>query len=145
VIGIVFRDRIDHDYGWNLLARDRAGRFRWVKGDVSISSIPRATEGLRQAIADTVTNENVAELGYQGDEPNVPFDLLELHHGTDRSKLHPYFKELIERAGRAPARAAIREIGPWLAPGVPEGKSGLGCPTQCQQVSDVITCNMDTP
>jgi hypothetical protein len=27
MIGVVFRDRVDDDYGWNLLARDRAGRF----------------------------------------------------------------------------------------------------------------------
>src|ERR1700693_934825 len=46
LIGVVFRDRVDDDYGWNVLARDRAGRFRWVNGDVSISSIPRATEAL---------------------------------------------------------------------------------------------------
>ena len=30
--------------------------------------------------------------------------------------MHPYFRELSERPGRAPARAVVREIGPWLAP-----------------------------
>jgi hypothetical protein len=119
VIGIVFRDTVDNDFGWNLLARDRAGRFRWVKGDVSISSIPRATEALREAIADTVTNDDLAELGTQGDEPNVPFDLLRVPIDADQSKLHPYFKELRDRPSRAPARAAVREIGPWLAPSDP--------------------------
>lgn len=31
LIGLVFRDTSDDDYGWMLPARDRAGRFRWVK------------------------------------------------------------------------------------------------------------------
>jgi hypothetical protein len=119
VIGVVFRDRVDNDYGWNLLARDRAGRFRWIKGDVSIPSIPRATEALREVLAYTVNNENLEELGTQGDEPNVPFDVLQVPLDADRSKLHPYFRELLERPRREPARAAIREIGPWLAPSDP--------------------------
>jgi hypothetical protein len=30
VIGVVFRDRVDNDYGWALMVRDRLGRFRGV-------------------------------------------------------------------------------------------------------------------
>ena len=119
VIGVVFRDRVDNDYGWMLLARDRAGRFRWTKGDASIPTIPRATEALRETVAQTVKNENREDLGTQGDEPNVPFDVLRVPLDADRSKLHAYFRELVERPGRESARAAIREIGPWLAPSVP--------------------------
>jgi hypothetical protein len=119
MIGVVFRDRVDDDYGWNLLAQDRAGRFRWVKGGASIPSIPRATEALRETIAHTVQYEDLAELATQGDEPNVPFDLLQVPLDADRSKLHPYFRELLDRPGREPARAAVREIGPWLAPSDP--------------------------
>lgn len=119
VIGSVFRDRVDNDYGWNLLARDRVGCFRWVKGDVSISSIPRAAEALRATIADTITNEDIAELGEQGDESNIPFDLLRIPIDAEQSKLHPYFRELLNRPSRLPARAVVREIGPWLAPSDP--------------------------
>lgn len=119
VIGFVFRDTTDNDYGWQLLARDRVGRFRSVRLEVSLRSEAYATVGLRDAIAFAVENENLAALGSQGDEPNEPFDLLRVLPGTDPAKLHPYFRELLERPGREPARAVVREIGPWLAPSDP--------------------------
>lgn len=75
--------------------------------------------GLRSAIASTLTTDNLTELGSQGDEPNEPFDLLRVPPDADPAKLHPYFKELAERPGREPARAVVREIGPWLAPADP--------------------------
>ena len=42
VIGVVFRDTIDNDFGWALLVRDRLGRFRGVHLDASIASQRRA-------------------------------------------------------------------------------------------------------
>ncbi|WP_417794223.1 hypothetical protein [Terasakiella pusilla] len=119
LIGTVFLDTTDDDYGWILLARDRVGRFRCVKVEASLRSQEYATIGLRTAIAYSVQNEDVSELGFQADEPNEPFDLLRVPADADQSKLHPYFKELIDRPGRAPARAVIKEIGPWLAPSDP--------------------------
>lgn len=119
ILGLVFRDTTDGDYGWNLIARDESGRFRWVDGDVSISSIPRAEEALWSRMAKAIANEDVHELGKQHDRSNVPFDLLAVHFGADHEKLHPYFKALLNESGREPARAAIKEIGPWLAPSDP--------------------------
>jgi hypothetical protein len=115
LIGFVFRDITDNDYGWQILARDSIGRFRCVRVTPSLKSESYATVGLRDAIAQTVRSENIRELGRQGDEPNAPVDLLRVPTGIDPGKLHPYFRELAERPGRAPARAVIREIGPWLA------------------------------
>lgn len=119
LIGFVFRDTTDNDYGWQILARDRVGRFRSVKLEVSLKSEEYATVGLRYAIASTIRNENIEALGDQGDEPNAPTDVLRVPEGADPEKLHPYFRELYERPGRAPARAVVREIGPWLAPADP--------------------------
>ena len=119
LIGLVFRDTTDDDYGWIMLARDRVGRFRSVKLEVSLRSEAYATVGLRDAIAYSIKHDNIAELGSQGDEPNEPFDVLRVPPGTDPEKLHPYFRELYERPGREPARAVVREIGPWLAPSDP--------------------------
>ena len=119
LLGLVSRDTTDGDYAWMLLARDGVGRFRAVKLEVSLRSESYATVGLRDAIAHVVKNDNVAQLGLQRDEPNEPFDLLRVPHGTDPAKLHPYFKELLEEPGRAPARAVVKEIGPWLAPSDP--------------------------
>jgi hypothetical protein len=119
IIGFVFRDLYDDDYGWQLLARDRVGRFRSANLKVSLKSEAYATIGLRDAIADAINNENLSQLGSQGDEPNEPFDVLRVPPGTSPAKLHPYFRELLERPGREPARAAVKEIGPWLAPSDP--------------------------
>jgi hypothetical protein len=110
----VFRDRVDNDFGWALLVRDRLGRFRGVHLDVSLTSERRAEAGLRLKIAEVSRVAELAELGIQGDETNSPVDLLAPIPGTLREQLHPYFVELIERPGRAPARAVLREIGPWL-------------------------------
>ena len=74
---------------------------------------------MRDALANALSNETLAELGWQGDEPNEPFDVLRVPADADPGKLHPYFKELAERPGRAPARAVVKEIGPWLAPSDP--------------------------
>ncbi|MGJ5206126.1 hypothetical protein [Bradyrhizobium sp. HKCCYLR20261] len=115
VIGLIFRDRVDNDYGWNLLARDRVGRFRWVDGDVSLRSEQYATDGLRDRIAQVVEEGNYDLLGDQGDETNYPVNLLELPPKSDTRKLHPSFKILVEAPGRAPSRAIFKEIGPWLA------------------------------
>jgi hypothetical protein len=76
VIGLVFRDRVDNDYGWALLVRDRLGRFRGVDLNVSLSSERRAEAGLRLKIADVSRTADLTELGIQGDESNSAIDLL---------------------------------------------------------------------
>ncbi len=119
VLGLVFRDRVDNDFGWALFARDKIGRFRCADIHVSIPAEPRATEALRERIARAVQEGDFVALGHQGDETNYPIDLLRVPEGTDRAVLHPYFKLLIETPGRAPARAVFKEIGPWLTPSDP--------------------------
>lgn len=119
ILGFVFLDRHDEDYGWMILLRDRAGRFRCADLRHSLKNEAYATVGLRDAIATTLAKGNLADLGSQGDEPNEPVDLLRVPPDADTTKLHPYFKILLETPGRAPARAVVREIGPWLAPSDP--------------------------
>lgn len=114
VIGVVFRDRIDDDFGWAIMVRDRLGRFRSVALDISLASRRRAEAGLRLKIGEVSRVADLAELGVQGDETNAAVDLLAVLPGTRPDELHPYFTELIERPARAPARAVLREIGPWL-------------------------------
>lgn len=116
IIGAVTLDLIDDDFGWVLLVRDRIGRFRAAEVDCSLPTARRAEAALRIAMAQAETERNLQQLGIQGDEPNAAFDLLTVSPEVDERQLHPYFKELAFRAGRAPARAVVREIGPWLAP-----------------------------
>jgi len=119
LIAVVARDTTDNDYLWAILARDRIGCFRWVDGMTSLRSQWHAEEALAFAMADTVKNKDVAALGHQGDETNAPIDLLRLPTDVDPNTLHPYFRQVLESPARAPARAVIREIGPWLTPNDP--------------------------
>ncbi|MFO1101313.1 MAG: hypothetical protein U1E20_00230 [Methylocystis sp.] len=119
VLGLVFRDRVDNDFGWALFARDKVGRFRCVDICASIQTEPRATEALRERIERAVQAGDFSALGHQGDETNYPVDLLRVPEDTDPAGLHPYFKQLIETPARAPARAVFKEIGPWLTPSDP--------------------------
>lgn len=114
VVGVVFRDLTDNDFGWALMVRDKLGRFRSVDLDVSVDSLRRAEAGLRLRIAEVSRKEDLAEFGIQGDETNAAVDLLAILPGTKDGHLHPYFVELLNNPGRAPARAVLREIGPWL-------------------------------
>ena len=113
------RDKIDNDYSWALLVRDAIGRFRAVKVDCSYPTLSAAERALWQVMSDTIRTEDLIELGRQGDETNAPIDLLRLPTDFDPTALHPYFRVLLESPAREPARAVVREIGPWLTPNDP--------------------------
>jgi hypothetical protein len=119
VVGVIVRDNTDGDYYWSLLARDRNGRFRSVETDASLRSAAYATVGLRERIARAVTEQDLAVLGTQGDETNQATDLLAVGFGAKDEDLHPNFRVLMDTPGRAPARAVLRELGPWLTPSDP--------------------------
>jgi hypothetical protein len=90
-----------------------------VDVEASLRSEDYATRGIRERIGRALEDPKLAELGFQGDEPNEPVDLLRIPLGADKSKLHPFFRILLEEPGRAPARAVLKELGPWLAPSDP--------------------------
>jgi hypothetical protein len=119
IIASCGRDKIDNDYSWAMLVRDAIGRFRAVKVDASYPSLSAAERALWKTMTDTLQTEDLIELGKQGDETNIPIDLLRLPTDVDPLRLHPYFRILLEDSSRAPARAVIREIGPWLTPNDP--------------------------
>lgn len=114
VIGVVFRDQVDDDFGWSMMVRDRLGRFRGVDLGINHQTVRRAEAELRLKIAEVSRHTDLQALGIQGDETNAPVDLLTVLPGTRSEQLHPYFRILLEEPGRAPARAVLREIGPWL-------------------------------
>jgi hypothetical protein len=119
LIGMVALDYTDRDYLWMILARDRNGRFRCANLQTDFTTPRHAEEALRVALADALQNGDVEAYGVQGDETNAPIDLLRLPTDCDPETLHPYFRAILEDPGRAPARAVIKEIGPWLAPSDP--------------------------
>lgn len=119
VLGLVFMDRTDSDFGWMLLARDRIGRFRCVGVEASLKSESYAARGLRERIARAVKEDDLIALGFQDDETNYATDLLGIPADTKLETLHPSFRSLFQDSGRSPARAVLREIGNWLAPSDP--------------------------
>src|ERR1700733_13209863 len=76
ILGLVFRDTQDDDYGWAIMARDKIGRFRWVDGNTSLRSEFVAVEGVRERITKVVDEGNFLALADQGDETNYPTDVL---------------------------------------------------------------------
>jgi hypothetical protein len=120
VLGLVFLDTTDEDFGWILMARDKIGRFRCVDLETSLDGQGFATQQLRERIAVAVDEGDFEALGDQEDETNYPTDVLALPTGTDPDKLHPHFRVLMESPGRHPSRSVFKEIGPWLAPSDPD-------------------------
>jgi len=119
LLGLVSRDTTDDDFLWMILARDKMGRFRCAQVVTDLRSQAYAETGLRLRLAEVLASGKVNEFGIQFDETAIPIDLLSPLISTDTEHLHPYFKLLIEAPGRAPARAVIQEIGPWLLPSDP--------------------------
>ena len=119
VLGMIFRDTVDDDYGWILMARDKIGRFRCVDLEVSLTREAVAVDKLRERIALAVQQQDFVALGDQGDETNYPTDVLALPADVPRDRLHPYFRLLIEHPERHPSIHVFKEIGPWLAPADP--------------------------
>jgi len=50
-LGVVHRDRVDNDWGYAVLARDRDFRFRWIHGECSMPSREKARAELQMQIA----------------------------------------------------------------------------------------------
>lgn len=119
LIACTARDLKDNDFLWIILARDRNGCFRCAKLKTDYRTQWHAEEALHFAIAEAVEQDDIESFGLQGDETNAPIDLLQLPTDHDPETLHPYFRALLESPAREPARAVIREIGPWLAPSDP--------------------------
>ena len=92
VLGLVFRDTTDNDFGWILLVRDKIGRFRCVDLATSLDSQEYATSALRERIGVAVEQADFLALGDQEDETNYPVDLLRVPARTDPETLHPHFR-----------------------------------------------------
>lgn len=119
LIGMVALDTTDLDFLWMILARDKLGRFRCCDLVHSLRSQRYAEVMLRNRIAEVVEAGNIDDFGSQDDEVGCAINLLHAPLDTDPDTLHPYFRMLLEDPGRAPGRAVLREIGPWLLPSDP--------------------------
>lgn len=116
VLGVVTYDVYDRDFGWCVLARDELGCFRAVDSNCSYSSKRRAEAMVRIKIEELSRSPEFKGSVPQFDAERKAIDLLSPITDVPKDNLHPYFIQLIEVAGREPARRVIREIAPWLYP-----------------------------
>ena len=103
VLGVVTRDRIDHDYGWVALGRDEQSRFRAVAVNASLPSDDAAREQLLECMRGLAVKPD-SEF-HQGDSDSPPVDFFTPIVPTDR--LHPAFRMLTSGERYSPARDLI--------------------------------------
>lgn len=103
ILGLLVWDRIDHDFGWVVLGRDRRARFRAIGQDASLPSFDDARNALEAAL-NRFHQQHDAEY-HQGDEQGRPVDFFTALAPAER--LHPSFRTLAENARFSPARELI--------------------------------------
>lgn len=107
LIGVLFKDRIDREFGFVVLGRDLKGRFRCIGVEVDMAR----TEA-RHALFSSLRNhtESGKTVFPQHDEENdsAGVDLFALQAPVDT--LHPSFRLLRSGAHWAPARAIMSEM-----------------------------------
>ena len=103
VLGVVTRDRIDHDFGWIALGRDEQFRFRAVAVNASLPSADAAREQLLECMRGLAVKPDSAF--HQGDSDSPPVDFFTPLVPTDR--LHPAFRMLTSEERYSPARHLI--------------------------------------
>lgn len=110
LLGLVTWDRMDHDYGWIVLGRDRRGRFRAIDQDVSRPSFNDARDRLQAAIAKHAALPDDAY--FQSDEHGAPTDFFTPIVPEER--INPTFSVLISDDRYSPARDLIGAMMPFF-------------------------------
>lgn len=106
LIGVVTWDRIDRDYGWVLLGRDRRLRFRGIAVEASLANFAQARASLDTAMAAHAAEPDQSY--HQGDEAGAPVDFF-APIGPE-VRLNPTFRILLEDPRYAPARELIQAM-----------------------------------
>ena len=103
VLGVVTRDRIDHDFGWVALGRDERLRFRAVAVNASLPRQDAARQQLFQRMRGLATEPDTKF--HQGDADGAPVDLLTPMVPDHR--FHSTFHMLTSEERYSPARELI--------------------------------------
>lgn len=110
LLGLVTWDRIDYDYGWIVLGRDRRGRFRAIDQDVSRPSFDDARDRLQAAMARHAALQD--DTYFQGDEHGAPTDFFTPI--VPEARINPVFNTLISDDRYSPARDLIGAMMPFF-------------------------------
>ena len=106
LIGVVTWDRIDRDYGWVLLGRDRRLRFRGIAVEASLASFAQARASLDTAMAAHAAEPDQSY--HQADEAGAPVDFFAPI--VPEARLNPTFRILLKDPRYAPARELIQAM-----------------------------------
>jgi hypothetical protein len=108
VLGVLFFDRTDKDFGACVLGRDKTKRFRAVQIVHSLPSAKKARQQLRIELAKCVKWKK--EDFYQGDEKGEPLNFFK--PVVPNEKLHRAFREISIRR-KHPGREVVAEMMNW--------------------------------
>jgi hypothetical protein len=106
LLGIVTVDRIDHDFGWVILARDERLRFRAIDVNTSLATRDAARHELFTRLVAHQSEPD--EAFYQGDSVGPPMDFFQTLLPNER--LHRLFSELKSGSKYSPARELIEPM-----------------------------------
>lgn len=106
LIGVVTWDRIDHDFGWVLLGRDRRLRFRAIGVETSLAGSAHARASLEAAMAAHALKQDPSF--HQGDEAGAPVDFFAKI--VPEVRLNATFRILSQDTRYSPARELIQEM-----------------------------------
>jgi hypothetical protein len=107
VIGTVYQDVTDRDWGYIVLGRDGRGQFRWIDGSATDATTDRARERLWAAMRAALVSGKVTFP--QGDEAGRKLNRL-MHPVHPPERLHPSFRLMSQDTGYSPAAHLISEI-----------------------------------
>lgn len=106
VLGVVVHDHTDQDFGYVILGRDEAGRFRCIDLKVSMPNPGMARSRLKVALRKY--SENGKAVFTQGDETHKGVDLFATV--VPEEKWHPSFRAMMEYPHWVPAISIMSEM-----------------------------------
>jgi hypothetical protein len=109
VLGVVIRDRTDHDFAGMVLARDELRQYRWITSTGFQPAQRWAETLLRRELEQAAMEPDAAY--YQGHQNPRPVDFFAPVVPTER--LHTAFRSLIEAEQYSSARGIIEPMMRW--------------------------------
>lgn len=106
LLGIVTRDRFDHDFGWIVLGRDERFRFRAINVNASLATSEEARYELYAKLLDHHIENDAAY--YQGDAVQAPTDFFAPL--VEPARRNPLFRLLTDQLKFSPAKGIIEPM-----------------------------------
>lgn len=106
LIGVLFRDKIDNDFGFVIMARNSACIFTCIDQESSFKNINEAKKSLKIALSKNLLKNN--EISSPDSKKSIKNDIF--HSDLPDKSLNEYFLLLRDNEGYSPAKGIIQEI-----------------------------------